>query len=106
MADEYVVNGLVKRRAELAGDIENTQKRLGELIVDLEKLDAVILQFDPSYEIASISPKAWRPPQHWSKRGEMSRVVLGVLRQATEPLTTREIAMGLIDRAGAEHERP
>ena len=28
MADEYVINGLVKRRAELAGDIENTQKKL------------------------------------------------------------------------------
>ena len=96
MASEIVVNGLVRRRAELAGDIENTQKRLGDLVEDLQQLDAVILQFDPSYEIKSISPKAWRPPEHWSKRGEMSRVILGILRQATEPLTTRDIALGLL----------
>jgi hypothetical protein len=30
MADEYVLNGLVRRRAELAGEIENTQK-VGDL---------------------------------------------------------------------------
>src|SRR5215212_9345414 len=96
MADEYVVNGLVKRRAELAGDIENTQKRLGELVEDLAHLDDVILQFDPSYQIQSIAPKAWRPPENWSRRGEMSRVILGILRQATEPLTTRDIAIGLM----------
>src|SRR5215211_1120879 len=96
MADEIVINGLVRRRAELAGDIENTQKKLGDLVEDLEKLDAVILQFDPSYQIQSITPKAWRPPEHWSKRGEMSRVILGILRQATEPLTTRDIALQLL----------
>jgi hypothetical protein len=79
MADEYVVNGLVRRRAELAGEIENTQKKLGDLVEDLQHLDSVILQFDPSYEIKSITPKAWRPPEHWSKRGEMSRVILGIL---------------------------
>ncbi len=96
MSDEYVVNGLVKRRAEIAGEIENTQKKLGDLVEDLAQLDAVILQFDPSYEIKSIVPKAWRPPEHWSKRGEMSRVILGIMRQATEPLTTRDIALQLL----------
>ena len=96
MSNEHVINGLVRRRAELAGDIENTQKRLGDLVEDLQHLDATILQFDPNYEIKSIVPKAWRPPEHWSKRGEMSRVILGILRQATEPLTTRDIALQLL----------
>ena len=96
MADQIVINGLVRRRAELAGEIENTQKKLGDLVEDLQHLDSVILQFDPSYEIQSITPKAWRPPEHWSKRGEMSRVILGILRQATEPLTTRDIALQLL----------
>jgi hypothetical protein len=96
MADEYVVNGLVKRRAEVAGEIENTQKKLGDLVEDLAQLDAVILQFDPSYQIQSIVPKAWRPPEHWSKRGEMTRVIMGILRQATEPMTTRDIAYQLL----------
>jgi hypothetical protein len=94
--NEFVISGLVKRRAEVAGEIETTQQKLADLVEGLEKLDAVILQFDPSYEIKSIIPKAFRPPEHWSKRGEMGRVILGILRQATEPLTTRDIALQML----------
>jgi uncharacterized protein YjbI with pentapeptide repeats len=42
------LTGLVKRRAELAGEIEATHERLPRMIEELEKLDSVILQFDPS----------------------------------------------------------
>lgn len=93
--NEFVVSGLVKRRAELAGDIENTQKLLGKLVHDLEQLDAVILQFDPSYNVESIKPKAFRPPADWSKRGEMARVIMGILRQSAEPMSTRDITTEL-----------
>jgi hypothetical protein len=93
--NEFVVSGLVKRRAELAGDIENTQQRLATLVHDLEALDAVILQFEPGYELATIKAKAFRPPADWSKRGEMGRVIMGILRQAAEPLSTRDITVQL-----------
>ncbi|MDQ0467710.1 hypothetical protein [Labrys wisconsinensis] len=98
--NEFVLNGLVKRRAELAGDIENTHERLRQPVNDLASLDLVILQFDPSYVVESIRPKAFRPPADWSKRGEMNRVIMSILRQAAEPLTTRDIALQLlIERA-------
>jgi hypothetical protein len=41
---DYVLTGLVKRRAELAGEIEATHDRLRKMIEDLEKLDSVILR--------------------------------------------------------------
>ena len=44
----------------------------------------------------SIRLKGFRPPKDWSNRGEMTRICLSVLRQAAEPLTTREIAMQLL----------
>jgi hypothetical protein len=37
---DYVLTGLVKRRAELAGEIEATHDRLRKMIEDLEKLDS------------------------------------------------------------------
>jgi hypothetical protein len=77
---EFVVSGLVKRRAELAGENENTQERLANLVHDLEALDAVILQFEPGYELATIKAKALRPPADWLKRGEMGRIIMGILR--------------------------
>lgn len=91
MAEPHVITALVRKRAELAGEIEATHKRLSEMIASLEKLDDTIQIFDPDYKVEGIRPKAFRPPSDWSKRGEMSKAILNVLRTASEPLTTREI---------------
>jgi hypothetical protein len=63
------------------------------MVQDLENLDATILQFDPGYPVESI--KAFRPPKDWANRGEMTRICLSILRQASEPLTSRDIAYQL-----------
>jgi hypothetical protein len=93
---DYVLTGLVKRRAEIAGEIEAGHERLKKLIADLEALDSTILQFDPTYDLEGIRAKAFRPPKDWANRGEMSRLCLSILRQAAEPLTTRDIALELL----------
>jgi hypothetical protein len=41
----FVVSGPIKRRAELAGEIERTHEALRKMVLDLENLDATILQF-------------------------------------------------------------
>ena len=97
MAESHVITALSRKRAELSGDIERTQHQLQDMIRDLEHLDRTLLLFDPSYEVASIRPKAFRPPADWSKRGEMTRVILGILRRAAEPLTSRDIAVQLLE---------
>jgi|SRR5208282_866296 len=97
---DYVLTGLVKRRAELSGEIERTHDALRKMIADLETLDATILQFDPNYQVEAIRPKSFRPPEDWAHPGEMSRMALSILRQAAEPLTTRDIALQmLVERA-------
>jgi hypothetical protein len=106
MAEPHVISALVKRRAELAGDIENTHERLHKMILDLDHLDRTLLMFDPEYRIDSIKPKAFRPPEDWSKRGEMTRLILGILRQAAEPLTARDIAVQLLTERALDAEDP
>lgn len=96
MAEPHVITALSRKRAELSGDIERLQRELSDTVAALEKLDATLLLFDPDYEIASIRPKAFRPPDDWSKRGEMTRIILGIMRKATEPLTSSDIAAQLI----------
>ncbi len=96
MAESHVISALVKRRAELAGQIEATHEALRKMVLDLENLDATIQQFDPNYQVEAIRPKAFRPPKDWSNRGQMSRIILSILRQAAEPLTTRDIALQLL----------
>ena len=93
---DYVLLGLVKRRAELAGEVEALHEKLSGLLRALESLDATILQFDPGHQVEAIRPKAFRPPKDWSNRGQMSRVALSILRQAAEPLTSRDVALELL----------
>lgn len=93
---DYVLTGLVKRRAQLTGDIERTHDDLRRMVTDLESLDATIRQFDPTHNVEAIRPKAFRPPKDWANRGEMSRIILTILRLASEPMTTRDIAVELL----------
>lgn len=94
--NSFVLPGLVRKRAELAGDIERTQAELQRMIRDLESLDATIRLFDADYQVEAIKPKSFRPPEDWAKRGQMTRIILDVLRQAAEPLTTGDIAVQLM----------
>jgi hypothetical protein len=97
---DYMVTGLVKKRAELAGEIEAGHNRLRELVNQLEHIDATLRIVAPDVGVEAIRPKAFRPPEDWSKRGQMSRLVLSILRTAKGPLTTREIAAQmLLERA-------
>ncbi len=106
MAEPHVITALTKKRSELSGDIESTQVQLRQMILDLEKLDATLLMFDPEYDIPSIKPKAFRPPDDWSRRGEMTRLCSGILRQATEPLTSRDVAVQLIAERALDKDDP
>jgi hypothetical protein len=100
MAEPHVISALVKRRAELAGEIEHSQLRTRKLLEDLDHLDATILQFDPDYRTEEIKPKGFRPPSDWAARGEMSRAVFQILRRATQPMTTQEIARQIMKDKG------
>jgi hypothetical protein len=97
---DYMVTGLVKRRAELAGEMKATQEALSQMARDLETLDAAIKLVAPELDIPAIAPKMVRPPDDWSRRGEMSRVVLSIMRVANKPLTSREIAAQMILQRG------
>jgi hypothetical protein len=92
----FVVSGLIKRRAQLAADIESAHNSLRMMVLDIENLDATILQFEPDFKCETIRPKAFRPPKDWSNRGQMTRIVLSILRQAAEPLTSRDVALELL----------
>ncbi|MEX1109945.1 MAG: hypothetical protein WEC00_13620 [Dongiaceae bacterium] len=80
----------------MAGEIEATYQRLRQMVADLENLDATLQMFAPEMPIEAIKSRAFRPPKDWARRGEMSRIILSILRQAAEPLTSRDIALELL----------
>lgn len=97
---DYVLQGLTKRRATLAGDIQKTQASMAQMLRDLETLDAAIRLIAPDLDIPAIAPKFTRPPPDWSQRGEMTKQVLDTLRRSSKPLTARDIAAHMIVERG------
>ena len=99
---DYAVEALKRKRAEITGEIARCQAQLGKFAKDLEHIDGALAVFAPDFVQEAVRPKVFVPPSSWSKRGEMSRVVLNILRTAPEPLTTREIASMVIRQRGLE----
>lgn len=92
------LSGRVKRRVALEGKIEAAREALRQMVLDLENLDAT----DPDFRVETIKPKGFRPPSDWSNRGQMSRIHLIILRQAVEPLISRDVALQLLVLAGLD----
>ena len=91
MAEPHVVTALIRKRGEIAGQIEHTQTQLRQLVIDLDNLDATLRLFKPDIDLEEIRPKPL-PPRHHAFKGEVSRIVFAVLRQSNRPLTAQEIA--------------
>jgi hypothetical protein len=92
MVTSHVLNGLLTKRAELAGKIEFAQSELRQMMIDLDSLDATIRMFDPDIDLVQIRPKLV-PARNQAFRGEIARIVLGTLRKAGKPLPTHEVAL-------------
>lgn len=99
---DYMIQGLAKRRAEIAGELRAAHDRVSQLVKDLAALDEALRIVAPDMEVEAIRPKMFRPPDDWASRGQMSRLVLSILRQARDPLTTREIAAQMILERGLD----
>lgn len=94
-----LLNGLVAKRAELAGQIEANQQQLRKLIVELDAIEATIRIFDPDIDMMAIHPRPV-PPRHAAFKGEVTRIVFKALREAKQPLTSRDIAKILMRERG------
>jgi hypothetical protein len=95
MVNENLLFGLIRKRAEIAGQLEEVQMRLRQLIVEVDNLDGTIRLFKPDMDLDDIRPKAI-PYRHMAFSGEIRRVGLGVLRETGTPLTTRDITLRIM----------
>ena len=100
----HELDALKRRRAELTVEIALCHAKLPQISTDLEHVDATTMLYAPDFVQESSLHKVFKPPQSWSKRGEMSRAVLSILRIAKGPLNTREIAAMLIAQRGLDHD--
>lgn len=103
MAETHVITALVRKRAQVAGEIETVRARLERLIGALETLDGAILVFDPEYVVAGIRPIAYRlQDKGRAPRGELPRMLLDLIREAGEPMTAPQIVGLVMQKKGLD----
>ena len=91
MADTHVISALVKKRAELRGDIIHYKQLIATLDKDLQTIDATIKIFDVDYDISSIKPVR-KGRNRFFNNGEAKVLVLEVLKNSDIPLSTDKIS--------------
>ena len=92
---------MIRKRAEVAGEVEALAARCDRLRADLVHLDAAIRIMCPDAQPELIRPrKPSRKGCDWFGRGELARAVLDVLRGAGEPLEAMEIARAVMEAMG------
>ena len=92
MAELHVVGALRNKRAELAGLVGQLEKQLVQQRANLTHLDATMQLFDPDIRPQEIRPKQQRERRAWFRQGECLRLIYDELRDAAQPVTTRELA--------------
>jgi len=100
MGDTFIVSGLVRKRAHLAGEIEAVRQRLGRLREDLKTIDGMIRLIGTSGDPSLI--RRIRPYQILGefRYGEQTRLCLSILRTSAEPMSARQIAERITEQKG------
>ena len=96
MAEPHVIGALRNKRAELAGMLRQLEQQLGQQRANLAHVDATMRLFDPDIRPNDIRPKQPRERNAWFRPGECLRLIYDELREATQPVTTRELAERII----------
>jgi hypothetical protein len=101
MGDSFVLPGLKRKRAEIAGIVADLKKQIRRHQATLAHLDASIKLWAPDTRPDRIPNKRLYVRNRVFKPGEMPRLALDILRTATESMTTAEIGAAMIARKGA-----
>jgi hypothetical protein len=93
MADTHVLFALREKRAKVAGCIARLERQLDQHRADLSHIDGVLRLFEPERDPEAIKPKRTYKRTRYLARNELSRLILGALREANGKLiATDEIA--------------
>ena len=92
MAELHVIGALRNKHAELAGVLRQLEQQLVQQRADLAHVDATMRLFDPDIRPNDIRAKQPRARNAWFRPGECLRLIYDELREATQPVTTRELA--------------
>lgn len=95
------VSGLKAKRKELTKLLKAIDAEYKSVACDIDHIDACIRLFDPKAQMRRIRHNR-HATKHRAKRGEHQKFVLDRLREAIEPLTSRDISSAWIVAHGLQ----
>jgi hypothetical protein len=95
---DLAVAALNRKRAELAAELDELDRRARQLPADIVHLDAAMAIVDPARAAADVPRLRVQHRPEWF--GNLGRLCLDVLRGATEPMTSRQVAVAVMGLAG------
>ncbi|MEQ1726076.1 MAG: hypothetical protein ABL882_09145 [Sphingopyxis sp.] len=96
MAEPHVLTALYAKYATVMGALRQCEGQADKHLADLAHIAATIHLFNPDWTGAGIKPRRAHKPSRWPRRGAGMKTALTVLRQATGPLSTREIVVRVL----------
>ena len=92
MGELPVMDMLRSKRSELVGSMSRLEQQLAQHRGSLAHLDATMRLFDTDLLSQQADPAQQRERVSWFRPGECRRLIPDVLRDAPQPLATRELA--------------
>lgn len=101
MGDTFAIAALDRKREEITRAIEDAERVVAGLRAQLMHVDAVIGLFDPERAVDGAQAIPTRPPRNYFGRGELSRMVMEIMRE-TGSKSPAEISRQVVARRGID----
>lgn len=86
----------------LAGDLHQAEALAARLQTEIAAVDITLRVFDPEQRPATIKARVKRRTPTRFRTGELTRTLLETLREASQPMTVREIARAVAAAQGLD----
>jgi hypothetical protein len=93
------ISGLIRKRQELLQAFEAAQDKMRQLVTDLDAVDATIRLFEPEMDLNAVRVRP-TPRRYQVSRGDNSKLILSLLREAGGPLSHRELTVKVMEHRG------
>lgn len=97
---DHTMSGLLKKRADLFNEAERIRDRLAEIKNDIGAIDRTLNVLGYAGDLDAAMPRQKR--EVIFGRGELSRAIMGELRHAEGPLSSRDIAQTIVAMRGED----
>lgn len=97
---EHTISGLLTKRADLFNEAERLRDRLAEIRNDLSAIDRTLGVLGYTGDLDAAMPRQKR--EVIFGRGELSKAIYEELRNATGPLSSRDIAREIVAMRGED----